>query len=210
MTQLHQTLGGTEPGGPAPGSGDHDHDLKEHLRDLTQEMVTLVRQEIELLKAELSEKTDFLKEQIQLTEVQVRQEVEKARVELAEAGKKAGIGAGLFAAAGLLGLGAFGALTAALIAGLGEAMPIWTGALLATAIYGVAAGGLALAGRTRMQKVGAPVETIGRLKSLFNFRTKKIRNELASVPAETVGSLSSVKDDLHNAWQQGNRHRGGK
>lgn len=209
MTQVDQRVHLAEDSNNGAAAFDeHDHDLKEHLRELTQESVTLIKQEIELLKSELGEKTDFLKEQIQVTSVQARTELEHAKVELAEVVKKAGVGAGLFGGAGLLGLGAFAALTVALIAGIGEAMPVWASALIVTALYGGAAGALAMAGKTKVKDVGSPVpETIGRFKSLFNFRTEKIRTELSSVPAETIDSLSSVKDDLQDAWQRGSQHR---
>src|SRR4051812_34416877 len=65
----------------------------------------------------------------------VRQEVELAKVELAEKGKKAGAGAGMFGGAGVAGLMAFGALTAFLILVLALAMPAWGAALLVTALW---------------------------------------------------------------------------
>lgn len=212
MTEVRQGVGAA--GISSDGSAafkDHDHDLKEDIRELTQETLTLVKQEIELLKAELSEKTDFLKEQIQVTSLQARTELEHAKGELSEIVKTAGAGAGLFGGAGLLGLSAFATLTVALIAGISEALPVWAGALVVTAIYGAVAGALVMAGKTRVKDVGAPVpEAIGRFKSLFSFRTEKIKTGLSSVPAETVGSLASVKDDLQDAWQRGSEHRFGK
>ena len=48
----------------------------------------------------------------------IRQEVELAKVELQQKGKRAGIGAGLIGGGGVLALGAFGALTATLILAL--------------------------------------------------------------------------------------------
>ncbi len=68
-----------------------------------------------------------------------------------------------------------------------------------------------MAGKTKVKDVGAPVpETIGRFKSLLTFRTEKIKTELSSVPAETVDSLASVKEDLQDAWSRGSQHRDGK
>ena len=56
---------------------------------------------------------DIVKDATQQAQTLIRQEIELAKVELSEKGKKAGIGAGMFGGAGLFGLFAFGALTAA-------------------------------------------------------------------------------------------------
>src|SRR6185437_8175597 len=58
---------------------------------------------------------ELLKELSEQTSALVRQEVELAKLELTEKGKRAGIGAGMFGGASLVGLYALGALTAAII-----------------------------------------------------------------------------------------------
>jgi DNA-binding transcriptional regulator YiaG len=187
-----------------------DHDLKEQLKELSHETIALIRQELELVRAELAEKTDFLKEQLQLTTTQARYELEQTKTELAEIGKKAGVGAGLFGSATLLGLGAFGAFTAALIAGLGALIPVWSSALLVAVIYSAVAGALAMAGRQKVKEVGAPVpETLGRFKNLFTFRTQKIKDELSDMPQQAFSTLSTVKEDVQDAWERGSRHQHG-
>jgi DNA-binding transcriptional regulator YiaG len=187
-----------------------EHDLMEQLKELSHETIALIRQELELVKAELAEKTDFLKEQLQLTTTQARYEIEQTKTELAEIGKKAGVGAGLFGSATLLGLGAFAAFTAALIAGLGALIPVWSGALLVALIYGAVAGALAMAGRKKVKEVGAPVpETLGRFKNLFTFRTQKIKDELSDMPQQAFSTLSTVKEDVQDAWERGSRHQHG-
>lgn len=185
-----------------------DHDLKEQLRELSHETIALIRQEFELVKAEVADKTDFLKEQVQLTTTQARYELEQTKAELAGIGKKARVGAGLFGSATLLGLGAFAAFTTALIAGLGALIPVWASAFLVTLIYGAVAGALAMAGRQKVKEVGAPVpETLGRFMNLFAFRTQKIKGELSDIPQQAFSSLSTVKDDVQEAWQRGSRHQ---
>jgi Putative Actinobacterial Holin-X, holin superfamily III len=54
----------------------------------------------------------------------VRAEVELAKAELTEKGKRAGIGAGMFGGAGVVGLCAVGALVAAAILGLATAVDV--------------------------------------------------------------------------------------
>ena len=210
MGNLGETIGAAKRYDNGATGFSDDHDLKEQLKELSHETIALIRQEFELVKAELAEKTDFLKEQLQLTTTQAKYELEQTKTEFAELGKKAGVGAGLFGSATLLGLGAFGAFTAALIAGLGALMPVWGSALLVTFLYGGVAAALAMAGRQKVKDVGAPVpETLGRFKNLFAFRTQKIKGELSDIPQQAFSSLSTVKEDVQDAWQRGSKHQHG-
>lgn len=98
---------------------------------------------------------DLLKQLSDQTATLVRQEMELARVEFVAKGKQAGIGVGMFGAAGMLGLYALGALTAAVILALSLAMSGWLAALIVAVVYGAIAGGLALTGKDRVQR-GVP------------------------------------------------------
>jgi len=85
----------------------------------------------------------------------VRQEVELAKAEMAAKGKQFGIGAGMFGAAAILGLFAFGALTAGIVLALSLAVAGWLAALIVAVVYALGAGVFALIGRKRTQ-AGAP------------------------------------------------------
>jgi uncharacterized membrane protein YqjE len=87
----------------------------------------------------------------------MRQEVELAKAEMAEKGKKAGIGAGMFGAAAVAAILMLASLTAFLILALATAIPAWTAALVATVLWGAVAGTLALVGRTKLRELGTPV-----------------------------------------------------
>jgi putative superfamily III holin-X len=100
---------------------------------------------------------ELLKELSEQTSTLVRQEFELARLELTHKGKRAGIGAGMFGGAGALGFYALGALTAAAILALATAMAGWLAALIVAAAYGVVAGVLALMGKTKVQQATPPV-----------------------------------------------------
>ena len=100
---------------------------------------------------------DLLKRLSEQTSTLVRHEVELAKAELAVKGKQAGIGAGMFGAAGIVGLYAGGALTASVTLALSTAMAGWTAALIVAAIYGAIAGGLAMAGKNRVRQAVPPV-----------------------------------------------------
>ena len=101
----------------------------------------------------------------QTTEL-VQHEVELAKAELRVKGKRAGVGAGMFGGAGALGLYALGALTAAIIAGIAEVLPVWASALIVAAVYGAIAGILALRGKKKVQQATPPLpeETVQSVK----------------------------------------------
>ena len=107
---------------------------------------------------------ELVKDLSSQTSTLVRKEIELARAELQEKGKVAGKGAGLLGGAAVAGLLALGALTAALIAVLGEAMPIWAAALIVMALWAVVAAVLAKAGQKALKRATPPapqtVETV--------------------------------------------------
>lgn len=100
---------------------------------------------------------DLLKRLSEQTSRLVTQEMELARAELSVKGKQAGIGAGMFGGAGVVGAYAVGALVAMAIALLATAVTTWLAALIVAVVLAVVAGGLALVGRGRIQKAVPPV-----------------------------------------------------
>jgi Putative Actinobacterial Holin-X, holin superfamily III len=86
-----------------------------------------------------------------------RKEVELATAEVAQKGKRLGVGAGALGAAAIVGLFALGALTAALILALETGVAGWLAALIVAVVYGVIAGGLALAGKQQVEAGSPPV-----------------------------------------------------
>jgi uncharacterized membrane protein YqjE len=87
----------------------------------------------------------------------VRQELRLAQAEMAEKGKKAGLGIGMFGGAGLVTFLALQALTACLVALLATAMDVWVAALIVTVVYAAAAGVLALSGKRQVSEATPPV-----------------------------------------------------
>ena len=100
---------------------------------------------------------ELMRELSAQTSTLVRQELELAKLELADKGKRAGIGAGLMGGAGVVGLYAVGALTTCLILALATAVTAWVAALIVAVVYGAVAGGLALAGRSKVTEAVPPV-----------------------------------------------------
>ena len=99
---------------------------------------------------------ELLKELSNQTTTLVKQELELAKAEMAEKGKQAGLGIGMFGGAGLFGLLALGALTTCLIAALGTGMELWLAALIVTVVYAAIAGALTLVGRQKAQEATPP------------------------------------------------------
>src|ERR1700735_1185488 len=85
----------------------------------------------------------------------VRQKLELAKAELTVKGKRVGVGAGMFGGAGMSGVDAFGALTAAIILALSLAMTGWIAGLIGAVGYGAVAAGVALQDKNKV-KAGTP------------------------------------------------------
>jgi hypothetical protein len=100
---------------------------------------------------------ELMRELSAQTSTLVHQELELAKLELAEKGKQAGIGAGMFGGAGVVGLYAAGALTACLVLVLATAMTGWLAALIVAVVYGAAAGGLALMAKAKVKQAVPPL-----------------------------------------------------
>jgi uncharacterized membrane protein YqjE len=132
------------------GHDRREESIGELVRDLANETNTLVRQEIELAKAELSEKV-----------------------------RTAGKGAGMFGAAGIVGLLSLGSLTAFLIALLATAIDhVWLSALIIALIYGAIAGVLAMRGRDEVKEAApaVPEQTMESVKEDVEWAKTRTRS----------------------------------
>ena len=135
-----------------PGGADdlRDRSLGELLRQLSEQTTRLVHQELELAKAELSQK-----------------------------GKQAGAGAGMFGGAGVLGLLAAGALTACFILALNAVMPAWLAALIVAVVYGIIAFVLFKQGQAKLKQAAPPVpeQTIETVKEDVEWAKTQMRSD---------------------------------
>lgn len=87
----------------------------------------------------------------------VHHEMELAKLEITEKTKRAGLGVGMFGAAGSLAWFGFASLTACAIVALDLVLPLWLAALIVGAAYLVLAGLLGLVGRTELRRAAPPV-----------------------------------------------------
>jgi preprotein translocase subunit SecG len=138
------------PGGPGDSEDLRERSLGELLKQLSEETTRLVHQELELAKAELTQK-----------------------------GKQAGAGASLFGGAGAIGLAALGALTACFILALNAIMPAWLAALIVAVVYGIIAFVLVKQGQAKMKAAGPPVpeQTIETVKEDVEWAKTRMRSD---------------------------------
>ena len=89
----------------------------------------------------------------------VRQEIRLAQAEVTQKARRLGLGAGLFGVAGVVALLGLGALVTAAILGLGNLMPGWLAAIVVAVVLFVVAGALALIGKKDVGKATPPLPT---------------------------------------------------
>jgi Putative Actinobacterial Holin-X, holin superfamily III len=110
------------------GTERREQPLGEVARDLTRDLSLLVRQEVELAKAEMAQK-----------------------------GRIAAPGLGMIGGAGVVALAAAGALTAFAILVLSTFLPEWLAALIVGAVLAGVAYLLAMQGKGRVEDAGKPI-----------------------------------------------------
>ncbi|MFI9755388.1 phage holin family protein [Streptomyces collinus] len=136
MTDTHRTAAAAPRTGHAPTAGEEP--VGELVQRATEQLTDLVRGEMRLAQAEMTEK-----------------------------GKRFGKGGGLFGGAGVLGFVTLQALVATVIAALAVPLPVWAAALIVTGVLAVATGLTALAGRKQVRGATppAPQQTIDNVKA---------------------------------------------
>lgn len=82
----------------------------------------------------------------------IRSEMKLAQAELAQKGKRAGVGIGMFGAAGVVALYGGGAGVATAVIALALVLDLWLAALIVTVALLVVAGVLALVGKGQVQQ----------------------------------------------------------
>ncbi|HEY2564129.1 MAG TPA: phage holin family protein [Acidimicrobiales bacterium] len=92
----------------------------------------------------------------QITDL-IHDEVELAKAEMSEKVKTLGVGAGMFGGSALMGIFAGAALIAAAIAALAGVLSIWAAALIVGGGLAAVAGILALWGKSEVERASPPV-----------------------------------------------------
>ena len=87
----------------------------------------------------------------------IRSEMRLAQAEVAEKGKRAGVGIGMFSVAGLLGFFALATLITTAILGLATVVDAWLAALIVAVVLLVGAAVAGLVGKNKVAEAGPPV-----------------------------------------------------
>jgi Flp pilus assembly protein TadB len=97
----------------------------------------------------------------------VRDELRLAQLEMTRKGKQAGLGIGLFAGGGGIAVYGLGCLVACAVIAIATVLAAWLAALIVGAALLLVAGMAALLGKRRLAKASPPVpeETIGSVKA---------------------------------------------
>jgi hypothetical protein len=128
---LYRKRSSEEDNMATPEAERREQSIAEHVRGLSEESAGLVREQAQLIREDLLEEL-----------------------------KRLGLGGAMLGGASVLGLGAFGTLTAGLVDAFGGGK---RGALTVTLLYGAGAGGLVVAGRDQLRKTAAQAaDTLGR------------------------------------------------
>ena len=86
----------------------------------------------------------------------VREEMQLARAEMTQKGRRFGVGGSLFGGAGVVGILAAQALVGAVIAALALLLPIWASALIIAALLAAVAAAMAAAGKKQIAEASTP------------------------------------------------------
>lgn len=99
---------------------------------------------------------ELVQQASQQTSELIRQEIRLARAEMAQKGKRAGLGGGMFGGSALLAIIALQALVAAAIAAVALALPLWAACLIIAGGLLAIAGVLALLGKVEFGRATPP------------------------------------------------------
>jgi hypothetical protein len=119
-----------DPTGTVPVSNAGNQSVAELIKQVSEESSRLLRSELKLAQAEMTEKA-----------------------------KTAGVGIGAFGVAAVLGWFALGCFLAAAILALALVMPAWLAALIVAVVVAIAAGIAALVGKKKVADAAPPVPT---------------------------------------------------
>ncbi len=111
--------------------------------------------------------------------VLVRSELELARQELTEKAKTAGVGAGMLSGSALTALVTLGSLTALLVLALSLVVVPWLAALIVTIVWAAVTATLALAGKRKIQSAGpfVPEQTIENVKEDLQWARSGLKSD---------------------------------
>jgi len=161
-----------------------ERSLPELMAQLTSEISTLIRQELELAKASV-------RQDVEEVRASVTGDIAVAKAELTEKGKHAGRGGGMFAGAAVAAVLTLGAASAFLFLILNAWMRDWLAALIVALLWAVVGYVLVQRGRAELREMGAPLpeQAIEQLRMHTQRAIEDIKDDAAE-------SAESIKEDV--------------
>ena len=147
---------------------------------------------------------DLVGQMTEQTSRLIRDELRLAQAEMAEKGKRAGIGAGLFGGAGVFAVYGLGALVAAAILGLAQTLDGWLSALIVAAALFVVAGISALVGKKEISQATPPLPADARRghqagragPQAGRHRMTESDDTVSDAPAAEPEGMTEIKADI--------------
>jgi hypothetical protein len=183
----------------ANGGDPREQSLPDLVKQLAEDGAALLRQEVDLARAEVTEKVTRVRALLPDAAELVRKDVALAGDELRPKGRRVAVGMGAVGVATACGLIGLGLIAAALTAALSARLPVWAAALIAAAVFIAIAGVTLVAGRAqvRMALPLIPNTTLDAARKDVATLGARVREVLPPTPEQTV---QTVKDDV--AWMR--------
>jgi hypothetical protein len=178
-------------------SDPKEQSLPELVKRLAEDGTALLRQEVDLAKAEVGQKVTKVKALLPETVELARKDVALAGEELGPKGKKAAIGTGAVLGGAAFGFIALEMIAATLTAALALKLPVWSAALVVTVLFLALSGAMLIAGRGQIRAALPllPKRTLNAVKVDVETVKERVREALPPTPEQTV---ETVKEDV--AW----------
>ena len=183
-------------------TSDHDNrSLGELVSEMTTEFSTLVRQELQLARAEITEEARragaLAQETVNEARAAAQEDLGLAQQELKEEAKKAGQGAAALAAAAVTGFVALLLVAWTIAWALDNVLPTWAAFLVTGVLFGIVAAIAAGIGRKRLKQVDPKptraIEAAKRDATALRDRGRERAQQLNPKPEATI---ATVREDV--------------
>ena len=176
------------------------HTVGELIKTLVRDAETLLRLETKLARAELVEKLDLLRSdlnsRIEFGKEALDRDADAFKQEVAGKARLARQAVLFFAAAAVGGLFAFGLLTAVIVRALDEVMPLWTALLLTLGLYLLLTTALAVSGLRRVRQLSPVIPRRTFLQGRTDLRRVFAAPSADAWPPVPEQTIETLREDV--------------
>lgn len=197
-----QTAGSTSAENlPRVERGHDDRSLGDLVSEMTTEMSTLVRQELQLARAEITEEvrraSGLAQETMNEASAAAQEDFRLAQEELKTEAKKAGQAAAALAAAAVTGFVALLLVAWTIAWALDNVVPTWAAFLITGVLFGIVAAIAAGIGRKRLQQVDPkPTRAIEAAKRDAMTLRDRGRDRAQQINPKPDATIATVREDV--------------